>query len=241
MGRDTGSSRSGSPASVYSVAYVSGGKPNHVICSGLTAAGLGIYKWRANPACVSPTKLASPRHRQPEAPRCPKPPPEPTPRPTPLPAPTPRPTLCFRRPPLRPARARCHPNTNSPAFGTSGSGFWCAPSSSRASPASVQGLAEGSLLMREQLACPDCGPRAPHCPSLYDFADWMVAHARSAQSDFTVITEASGTSQSNLVTTRPKYPSGSPTPSVFPEQESRYVSTWLICPSVTPILPPPPR
>jgi hypothetical protein len=32
--------------------------PRHVICFGLAASGLGIYKWRSNPSCVSPTELA---------------------------------------------------------------------------------------------------------------------------------------------------------------------------------------
>jgi hypothetical protein len=31
--------------------------------------------------------------------------------------------------------------------------------------------------MREKLECPDCGAPAPHARSLYDYADWMAAHA----------------------------------------------------------------
>jgi hypothetical protein len=38
--------------------HFSAGNPRQVICSGLVAAGLGIYQWRSNPSCVSPTELA---------------------------------------------------------------------------------------------------------------------------------------------------------------------------------------
>jgi len=34
------------------------GDPQRVICSGLVAGGLGIYRWRSNPSGVSPTELA---------------------------------------------------------------------------------------------------------------------------------------------------------------------------------------
>lgn len=37
---------------------IAAGNPQRIICSGLTAAGLGIYRWRSNPSCVSPTELA---------------------------------------------------------------------------------------------------------------------------------------------------------------------------------------
>lgn len=48
--------------------HFAAGNTKQVICSGLAAAGLGIYQWRANPSCVSPTELAIYHDIKPENP-----------------------------------------------------------------------------------------------------------------------------------------------------------------------------
>jgi hypothetical protein len=45
---------------------IAAGNPQRIICSGLVAAGLGIYQWRSNPSRVCPTELAIYHHINPE-------------------------------------------------------------------------------------------------------------------------------------------------------------------------------